>query len=84
MAEAEYNEEKGLLGPALKPHRRYGSTSVNMKKPDHVLVHLVSKGDTIQGIALKYGVTVSSYFKFLCIMFINKIYLTIDNLHRVI
>lgn len=59
MAEAEYNEEKGLLGPPLKPHRRYGSTSVNMKKPDHIVVHVVSKGDTIQGISLKYGVTVS-------------------------
>ena len=56
---AETNEEKGLLGHCHKSHRGYGSTSVNMKKPEHIVRHRVSKQDTIQGIALRYGVTVS-------------------------
>lgn len=30
-----------------------------MKKPENVIKHRVSKQDTIQGIALRYGVTVS-------------------------
>lgn len=56
---AASSEEKGLLGAANRPHRRYGSTTVNMKKPENVIKHRVSKQDTIQGIALRYGVTVS-------------------------
>ncbi|KAK8737830.1 hypothetical protein OTU49_004260, partial [Cherax quadricarinatus] len=54
------SEEKGLLGAATKPHRRYGSTSVNMKKPENVIRHRVSKQDTLQGIALRYGVTMEA------------------------
>lgn len=56
---AASSEEKGLLGAAHRPHRRYGSTTVNMKKPENIVKHRVSKQDTIQGIALRYGVTVS-------------------------
>ncbi|XP_042241565.1 lysM and putative peptidoglycan-binding domain-containing protein 2-like [Homarus americanus] len=57
---AASSEEKGLLGATNKPHRRYGSTSVNMKKPENVIRHRVSKQDTLQGIALRYGVTMES------------------------
>lgn len=57
---AASSEEKGLLGAATRPHRRYGSTAVNMKKPENVIKHRVSKQDTIQGIALRYGVTVET------------------------
>uniref|UniRef100_A0A6A7FUB7 Lysin motif-containing protein n=1 Tax=Hirondellea gigas TaxID=1518452 RepID=A0A6A7FUB7_9CRUS len=55
---AASSEEKGLLGSSrYKSHRRYGSTTVNMKKPEHVIRHRVSQQDTLQGIALRYGVT---------------------------
>ncbi|XP_063600519.1 lysM and putative peptidoglycan-binding domain-containing protein 2-like [Penaeus indicus] len=57
---ARRSEEKGLLGPSNRPHRRYGSTSVNMKRPESVLRHRVSKQDTLQGIALRYGVTMET------------------------
>ena len=57
-------EEKGLLGPPLRSHRGYGTTAVNMRRPDHIIVHYVHKGDTIQGIALKYGASVSNDCKF--------------------
>ncbi|KAK3862409.1 hypothetical protein Pcinc_031725 [Petrolisthes cinctipes] len=62
---AASSEEKGLLGAAARPHRRYGTTTtVNMKKPQHqqqhILKHRVSKHDTLQGIALKYGVSMES------------------------
>ena len=61
MAAASSNEEKGLLGSSSRrSHRRYGSTTVNMKKPEHVVKHRVNKQDTLQGIALRYGVTVSA------------------------
>ena len=56
------NEEKGLLGSS-GPHRRYGTITVNMKKPDFVIRHEVLKSDTLQGIALKYGVSVSIVYK---------------------
>ncbi|XP_018018732.1 uncharacterized protein LOC108675250 [Hyalella azteca] len=58
MMATSSNEEKGLLGSArTNSHRRYGSTTVNMKKPEHIVRHKVSKQDTLQGIALRYGVT---------------------------
>ncbi|XP_076035964.1 lysM and putative peptidoglycan-binding domain-containing protein 1-like isoform X2 [Oratosquilla oratoria] len=67
---AASSEEKGLLGSSFKSHRRYGSTSVNMKRPEHILRHRVSKLDTLQGIALKYGVTME------CIKQHNKLWTT--------
>ncbi|XP_064097700.1 lysM and putative peptidoglycan-binding domain-containing protein 2-like [Macrobrachium rosenbergii] len=57
---AASSEEKGLLGSTNKPHRRYGSTSVNMKRPENIIKHRVSKQDTLQGIALRYGVTMET------------------------
>ena len=59
MSMSGNSEEKGLLGSS-RSHRRYGSTVVNMKKAEYIVRHLVSKSDTLQGIALKYGVTVST------------------------
>jgi len=67
MSMSGNSEEKGLLGSS-RSHRRYGSTVVNMKKVEYIVRHLVSKSDTLQGIALKYGVTVE------CVRHANRLH----------
>lgn len=54
-------EETLSIRESAKALKKYGSTSKNLlKKQEHYIKHTISKTDTLQGIALKYGVTVSS------------------------
>uniref|UniRef100_A0A1B6DDI0 LysM domain-containing protein n=1 Tax=Clastoptera arizonana TaxID=38151 RepID=A0A1B6DDI0_9HEMI len=51
-------DETLSIRESAKYLKKYGSTSkILSKKPEHYLKHHVSKSDTLQGIALKYGVT---------------------------
>lgn len=51
-------EERIAIRDSAKSLKKYGSTSsYNSKRHDRFLKHQVSQTDTLQGLALKYGVT---------------------------
>lgn len=50
-------EEKRYIGGFAKSLKKYGSTCNHMKPQERLIKHIVDKTDTLQGIALKYGVT---------------------------
>lgn len=53
-------DERIAFGPMAKGQKKYGATSSRFKKQnDPVLVYNVQLGDTMQGLAVKFGVTVS-------------------------
>lgn len=53
--------ERKCIRDSGKAPRRYGSTSKHMTRNEILVKHLISTSDTLQGIALKYGVTVRVY-----------------------
>jgi len=53
-------DERIAFGPMAKGQKRYGSTSTRNKKDEaQGFPYTVQRGDTLQGIAVKFGVTVS-------------------------
>lgn len=54
-------DERISIRDNSKPLRKYGSISnnTNVVRSDHYIKHVVSATDTLQGLALKYSVTVS-------------------------
>lgn len=53
-------DERIAFGPMAKGQKKYGATSSRLKKQNEpVLVYNVQLGDTMQGLAVKFGVTVS-------------------------
>jgi hypothetical protein len=73
-------EEKRSIRDSAKSLKKYGSTCNHFKRQDHFVKHAVVEGETLQGIALKYGVTVSIQHIFvepcqnfiLCVYIINS------------
>lgn len=55
-------DEKKSIRDSARTLKKYGSTSNHLKRPEHFIKHSVSETDTLQGIALKYGVTVIIIF----------------------
>lgn len=51
-------DERIAFGPMAKGQKKYGSTSSRSKKNEQVVVYNVQKDDTLQGIAIKFGVHV--------------------------
>lgn len=51
-------EERRCITDTGKTLRKYGSTAKHMTKAESLIKHIVVSTDTLQGIALKYGVTV--------------------------
>lgn len=51
-------DERIAFGPMAKGQKKYGATSSRSKKNEQVVVYNVQMGDTLQGIAIKFGVTV--------------------------
>lgn len=51
--------EKISITESVGPLKTYGSTSRHISRPENYIKHFVSHTDTLQGIALKYNVTVS-------------------------
>lgn len=69
VAESEQTEKISLSSYAKK-HVRYGSMAKESGiKNERYLKHIVQPGDTLQGLALRYGVTVSLKFKCFYISF---------------
>lgn len=56
MADGQ-KEERRSIRDSAKSLKKYGSTCNHFKRQDHFVKHYVAEGDTMQGIALKYGVT---------------------------
>lgn len=52
------DSEKELLTKSMKSQNKYGSTGNHVTKEKY-LTHVVLPTDTLQGLALKYHVTVS-------------------------
>ncbi|GLH07990.1 Uncharacterized protein GBIM_13345 [Gryllus bimaculatus] len=50
------NEETQSIRESTKALKKYGSTCNHFKRQEHYVKHVISEGDTLQGIALKYGV----------------------------
>ncbi|XP_046685481.1 lysM and putative peptidoglycan-binding domain-containing protein 1 [Homalodisca vitripennis] len=50
-------EETICIRESAKSLKKYGSTNNHQKRQEHYIKHTISKSDTLQGIALKYGVT---------------------------
>nr|BBE08146.1 LysM and putative peptidoglycan-binding domain-containing protein [Plautia stali] len=51
-------EERIAIRDSARPLKKYGSTSnYNCKRQDQYIKHQVKQSDTLQGLALKYGVT---------------------------
>lgn len=51
-------DEKRSIRESARSLKKYGSTSNHLKRQEHFVKHSISETDTLQGIALKYGVTV--------------------------
>ncbi|KAK3931578.1 LysM and putative peptidoglycan-binding domain-containing protein 2 [Frankliniella fusca] len=49
-------DEKRSIRDSARSLKRYGSTS-SQRRPEHLIKHVVCKTDTLQGLALRYGVT---------------------------
>lgn len=56
------SSEKKLFGEIVRNQTKYGSTTHPMPKFTKYVKHVVSRVDTLQGIALKYGATVIQMF----------------------
>lgn len=54
--------EKISITESVGPLKTYGSTSRHVSRQENYIKHFVSNTDTLQGIALKYNVTVSIFF----------------------
>ncbi|XP_035740911.1 lysM and putative peptidoglycan-binding domain-containing protein 2-like [Vespa mandarinia] len=50
-------EERRCIADTGKTLRKYGSTAKHMMRAESLIKHIVVSTDTLQGIALKYGVT---------------------------
>ncbi|XP_075222366.1 lysM peptidoglycan-binding domain-containing protein red [Lycorma delicatula] len=50
-------DEKKSIRDSARTLKKYGSTSNHLKRQEHFVKHIVTETDTLQGIALKYGVT---------------------------
>lgn len=51
-------EERMCIRETGKTLKKYGSTAKHITRTENLVKHAVSATDTLQGIALKYGVTV--------------------------
>lgn len=58
MEEDRLFDERVSIRESARPLKKYGSTCNHIKRNEEYIKHVMSKGDTLQGIALKYGVTV--------------------------
>lgn len=59
MEEDRLFDERVAIRESARPLKKYGSTCNHMKRNEEHIKHVMARGDTLQGIALKYGVTVS-------------------------
>lgn len=50
-------DEQIAIRESARSLKKYGSTSNHLKRQEHYIKHKVSKTDTLQGLALKYGAT---------------------------
>lgn len=57
-------EERRCIRDTGKALKKYGSTSKHMSRTESLVKHVICDTDTLQGIALKYGVTVMVYSMF--------------------
>lgn len=62
MADGGTTERQGL-GKSLKSQAKYGTTATVASTNETFIKHRLSQNETLQGIALKYGCTVSKYVK---------------------
>ena len=70
---ADVSDERITFGKLTKSHTQYGTTSsakcTRVDKANSFIKHAVHVGDTLQGIAVKYGVAVSFTILFARLLF---------------
>ena len=74
MADSEHS----TFGDFAKNQTKYGSTTKSIHTNEQFLKYSLQKDDTLQGIALKFGVSVSSYVVVnetftVCRLLVNKL-----------
>ncbi|GBP24374.1 LysM and putative peptidoglycan-binding domain-containing protein 2 [Eumeta japonica] len=57
MEDERLFDERVSIRDSARPLKKYGSISSLIKRDEEYIKHVMIKGDTLQGIALKYGVT---------------------------
>ncbi|CAG9136620.1 unnamed protein product [Plutella xylostella] len=57
MEEDRLFDERVSIRESARPLKKYGSTCNHMKRNEEYIKHVMARGDTLQGLALKYGVT---------------------------
>lgn len=60
MENDEFGERQSIRDSA-RQLKKYGSTCNHVRNNDYLVRHNVQQSDTLQGIALKYGCTVSVF-----------------------
>lgn len=59
MDEERYFNEKQSIRESGRSLKKYGSTCNHVRNSDILIRHEIEKNDTLQGISLKYGCSVS-------------------------
>lgn len=60
--------ERLSIRSSARSLKKYGSTSSHVKQAVNVVKHAVQACDTLQGLALRYGVTVSAFALCNCVV----------------
>lgn len=67
-------EERRCIRDTGRVLKKYGSTAKHMTRTESLVKHTVCPTDTLQGIALKYGVTVQPISMCIGLLFVCLIY----------
>ena len=55
---AKGESERSSLGKSMKTQNRYGSTTTQVPQKETYVKHYMKPGETLQGISLKYTISV--------------------------
>lgn len=62
MESDEMLSERQSIRESARQLKKYGSTCNHVRNNEYLIRHNLEQTDTLQGIALKYGCTVSDYY----------------------
>ena len=68
-----FNNEKQSIRDSARSLKKYGSTCNHIRNNERLIRHELEKTDTLQGIALKYGCTVSENLLYILVNFLSQL-----------
>lgn len=77
-------EERRYIRDTGKILKKYGSTAKHMMRTESLVKHTVCPTDTLQGIALKYGVTVWLIYARVSFIFLHFTFVIIFVLYSIL